>query len=185
MSDVFHHIVNRSLAHVMRFNLKPQHFPESVAEHSFFVAYITAILCSLLEEEKVSVQKEKAVTMALVHDMEEIFSGDILTPMKHYSPEVTAAIQKVNQEMIQKIFQDLPQGLAAHFISLWSEEMKGDSIEAQVVKVADRLSLIAKCSEEVRVGNEFFKEIQETGLCLLEEYDKPWWQKIKNKVIPL
>lgn len=184
MKPIFKHIQNRSLAHVMRFNLKPQHFPESVADHSYFVAYIVAILLKLLEKQGIEVNKEKALQMALVHDMEEIYSGDIVTPFKYYSPEVTEAIKKVNQELIGDVFHDLPEDTAFHFISLWNEEGKGETIEAQVVKVADKLSLVSKCEEEVQVGNEHFKGIYDTGLKFLDEYDKPWWQKIKKEILP-
>lgn len=181
---IFQIILNRSLAHVTRFNLKPQHFPESVAEHSYFTAYIVAILSELLEKGGERINKEKALQMALVHDMEEIFSGDIVTPFKHYSSEVAAAIRKVNKELIEEVFSGLPDTLASHFISLWNEEGQGETIEAQAVKVADKLSLIAKCAEELKVGNEFFKEIYDRQLNLLRQYDKPWWQKIKDQILP-
>jgi 5'-deoxynucleotidase YfbR-like HD superfamily hydrolase len=180
---IFLHIENRSLAHVMRFNIKPQHFPESVADHSYFVAYIVCILCYLLEEKGEVVDKQKALEMALVHDMEEIFSGDIVTPFKHYSPEVEEAISKVNNEMIPEVFEGLPKKLSEHFIGLWTEEGQEESTESQVVKVADKLSLLAKCAEEVRVGNEFFQEIYDKGVEFLEVYDKSWWQIIKPQVL--
>lgn len=182
--NIFSHFLPRSLAHVRRFNLEPQHFPESVAEHSFFVAYITTILCNLLEEAGESVEKEKAVEMALIHDMEESFFGDILTPFKHYSAEITSAIRKVNEEVITQIFQDLPPALASHYITLWNEEGKGETIEAQVVKIADKLSLISKCAEEMKIGNEFFRKIYDKELEGLRVYDKPWWAKIKERVLP-
>lgn len=183
MTPIFSHIQNRSLAHVMRFNLKPQHFPESVADHSYFCAYIVSILCHLLLQAEVRVDTQKALEMALVHDMEEMFSGDIVTPFKHYSQEMEAAIRKVNKEMISDVFADLPCELANHYIALWNEEGVGETIEAQVVKVADKLSLIAKCAEEIRVGNEFFQEIYDQGIKFLEQYDKPWWQKIKAQIL--
>ncbi|MBI1984492.1 MAG: HD domain-containing protein [Candidatus Wildermuthbacteria bacterium] len=182
--SIFSHILNRSLAHVMRFSSKPQHFKESVAEHSFFVAYIVSILCELLKEAGEKIDAEKALRMALVHDIEETFSGDILGPFKHHSLEVSLAIQKVNKEVIAETFQNLPQSLAGHFVSLWTEEGEGKSIEAQVVKSADRLSLIAKCAEEVKTGNTFFKEIYETQLSSLRQYHVSWWDKIKGKVLP-
>ena len=176
--------MNRSLAHVMRFNLKPQHFPESVAEHSYFTAYVVALLARMLEKQGVEINKEKALAMALVHDMEEMFSGDIILPFKYYSPEVTEAIQKVNKELIGDVFSDLPEDTASYFISLWNEEGEGETIEAQLVKVADKLSLISKCLEEMKVGNEFFQSIYDAGLEFLYEYDKSWWQKIKNEILP-
>ena len=132
MNSTFRHIQNRSLAHVMRFNLKPQHFPESVADHSYFTAYIVSILCHLLEKDLV-VDKQKALDMALVHDMEEMFCGDIVTPFKHYSAEVEMAIQKANKELINNVFAGLPKTLAKHYIALWNEEGGGQTLEAQIV----------------------------------------------------
>jgi len=181
--SMFDHILNRSIAHVTRFSGKPQHFQESVAEHSFFVAYIVSILCSLLKTGGEPVDQEKALSMALVHDMEETFSGDILGPFKHHSPEVTSAIRKVNQEVIQETFRDLPETLVRHFVSLWNEEGEGKTKEAQIVKTADRLSLLAKCAEEVKVGNDFFKEMYDSQLTFLKEYKEPWWQKIQHQVL--
>lgn len=183
MADIFDHILNRSLAHITRFSAHPQHFEESVAEHSFFTAYITAILCHLLKEQEEKIDTAKAVSMALVHDVEEMFSGDILSPFKHYSPEVTSAIRKVSVEVIEGAFKGLPTSLKEHFISLWTEEGEGKGIEAQVVKMADRLSLLAKCAEEVKAGNEFFKEIYELQLRSLKGDKLPWWGEIKEKVL--
>ncbi len=181
--DILRHIKNRSLAHIIRYSAHPQHFGESVAEHSFYTAYITAILCRLLKEEEVNIDAEKAISMALVHDAEEMFSGDILGPFKHYSDEVTEAIRKVNLDIIRDAFEGLPNSLTNHFVALWVEEGEGVGIEAQVVKMADRLSLIAKCAEEVKAGNEFFQEMYDEQLARLNRDDKPWWNTIKAKVL--
>ncbi|MDP3900962.1 MAG: HD domain-containing protein [bacterium] len=177
------HILNRALAHIMRFSSHPQHFPESVAEHSFYTAYFTLILCRMLEREGEKIDTAKAISMALVHDAEEMFSGDILGPFKHHSQEVTEAVRKVNLELIQDAFEGLSEDVASHLISLWSEEGKGESMEAQVVKMADRLSLLSKCAEEVKAGNTFFENIYEAQFKQLSEDSKPWWSKIKKEVL--
>ncbi|MFH1584950.1 MAG: YfbR-like 5'-deoxynucleotidase [Patescibacteria group bacterium] len=181
--NIFHHILNRSLAHITRFNATPQHFPESVAEHSFYTAYFTGLLCDLLREAGEEADKEKALSMALLHDMEEMFSGDILTPFKHYSSEVTDAIRKVNKEAIPQVFEGLPQKLKESYIALWTEEGQGETREAEIVKVADRLSLLAKCAEEVKVGNAFFEKVYESQRELLENLKFSWWEKIKEPVL--
>ena len=182
MADIFKHLSNRSLAHAVRFSAKPQHFEESVAEHSFFTTYITSILCDLLQAENVCINREKALMMALVHDGEEIYSGDILSPFKRHSSEVKNAIKKVNQELIQEVFADLPKNIAERYIALWNEEGRQESIEAQVVKIADRISLIGKCAEEVRAGNNFFKKIYDNELAALTDDTKDWWRKIKKHI---
>lgn len=184
MDTLFSHIANRSLAHAARFSGTPQHFPESVAEHSFYTAYITMFLCDLLRQVDHPIDKEKAVSMALIHDAEEMFSGDILTPFKHYSEEVAEAIRHVNKEAIHKnVFEDLPDSLKSNAVELWEEESARLTTEAQVVRVADRISLVAKCAEEVHVGNAYFDDIYENQLNELKELDMTWWNKIKDKVI--
>ncbi|OHA69798.1 MAG: hypothetical protein A3G10_03185 [Candidatus Wildermuthbacteria bacterium RIFCSPLOWO2_12_FULL_49_9] len=183
MNPIFTHLQNRSLAHVMRFSSWPQHFPESVAEHSFFTAYFTSILSYLLQKAGESIDAGKAVQMALVHDMEETFSGDILGPFKHYSPELSRAIRKVNEETILEVFEGLPADLRDYYILLWKEEGSGESLEAEIVKVADKLSLLAKCLEEMNAGNGCMGKVYEESRKKLEEYEAPWWQKIKSQIL--
>lgn len=180
----FEHFLDRSLAHVVRFSGNPQHFHETVGEHSFYVAYFTTILCYFLREAGVKVDEARAMKIALVHDMEESFSGDIRGPFKHRSKEVLDAIRKAGREIIPLVFEDLPKDLSREFIALWKEDTEQKTMEAKVVKVADELSLIAKCHEEAKVGNEFFRPIYERHLEKLRDLDHLWWEKIKGKVLP-
>jgi len=183
MSKIFEHFLDRSLAHVVRFNGKPQQFPESVAEHSFYVTYFTTILLHFLKKAGEPVDEAKALKIALVHDMEEAFSGDILTPFKHYNEEILGAIRKVNRDMIPMAFENLPQELGKEMISLWLEDAEQSSKEGQVVKLADKISLISKCYEETKVGNDYFKPIYERELDKLKNISHPWWQKIKENIL--
>ncbi len=183
MSKVFEHFLDRSLAHVVRFNGKPQQFPESVAEHSFYVAYFTSILLYFLKECAEDIDEIKVLKIALIHDMEEAFSGDILTPFKHYNEEIAEAIRKVNRNTIPLMFEDLPKDLSSEFIKLWTEDAEQSSREAQVVKLADKLSLISKCYEETKAGNDYFKPIYDKELEKLKNLEHPWWQKIKKDIL--
>jgi putative hydrolase of HD superfamily len=183
MAKIFDHFLNRSLAHVTRFNNRPQHFEESVAEHSFYVAHITQILCWLLSEKKVKVDTKKAIQMALIHDQEEGFSGDILNPFKHYNEKVASAIKEVNKETINMMFENLPEKMSKDFVSIWHEESAKDSVEAQIVKVADTLSLVSKCFEEMEAGNNYFADIYKKELKNLKNLSHPWWKKIKEQVL--
>ena len=181
--SILSHVFNRNLSHVRRFNNRPLHFPESVAEHSFYVAHFVQILCQLLKAKKVKVNAEKAVNMALIHDFEEGFSGDILNPFKHYNEKVARAIAKVNEETIQLMFEELPARFSKEFIYLWHEEQARKTIESQVVKVADSLSLISKCFEEIESGNTYFQEIYKKELRVLKNLNYSWWPKIRDEVL--
>jgi putative hydrolase of HD superfamily len=183
MAKIFDHFLNRDLAHVIRFNNRPQHFPESVAEHSFYVAYFSLILCHLCEKKKVTVDTKKAVAMALVHDVEEGFSGDILNPFKHFNEKVFQAIRDVNRRMVGESFTDLTPDLKKELVALWREENTSKSIEAQVVKVADKLQLLSKCFEEIQAGNTYFEEIYKVQLTSLKKLTFPWWKKIRDEVL--
>ena len=183
MAKIFDHLLNRSLAHVTRFNNRPQHFEESVAEHSFYVAYFTLLLCKLLEKEKIKIDHKKALSIAIIHDVEEGLSGDILNPFKHYNEKVYQAIRDVNKVMIGEMFVELSSDLSNELVKLWNEENAGKTIEAQVVKAADKLSLLSKCFEEIQAGNNYFEEIYKNQLSSLKKLDYPWWQKIRDEVL--
>ena len=183
MAKIFEHFLNRDLAHVIRFNNRPQHFPESVAEHSFYVAYFVLILCNLLEKKKIKVDTKKALSIALIHDAEEAFSGDILNPFKHFNEKVYQAIRDVNRRMVGEMFTDLPTDLKKELVSLWNTENKSKSIEAQVVKAADKLQLLSKCFEEIQAGNNYFEEIYKDQLSSLKKLPLPWWKKIRDEIL--
>src|SRR4030042_918725 len=117
--------------------------------------------------------------MAIIHDFEESLSGDILNPFKHYNTKVYQTIKEVNIELIKDVFADLPKNMHEGFIEIWHEETKEKTIESQIVKVADKLSLLSKCFEEIQAGNSYFEEIYKLQLSALKKLDYPWWKKIR------
>ena len=181
--SLFNYFLNRNLAHVKRFNNRPLLFPESVAEHSFYTAHFTQIICWLLSNKKIKVDSQKAISMALIHDSEEGFSGDILNPFKHFNDKIASAIREVNEETVGLMFEELPKELSSDLIDLWHEEQKRGSIESQVVKLADSLSLISKCFEEIEAGNSNFHEIYRKEIKNVSALKYPWFAKIKAEIL--
>ena len=110
--------------------------PESVADHS----YMTAVMCMLLADD--TVDKDKAVKMALVHDMAESVVGD-LTPddidreSKH---------EKEKNAMIE-IVALLPGLQGKDIMDLWLEFEQGSTNEAIFVKEIDLLDLVMQALE--------------------------------------
>jgi 5'-deoxynucleotidase len=183
MKKFFDHILNRDLAHVVRFNNRPQHFPESVAEHSFYVVYFSILLTRVMKKKGIEVDQLETLGMAAVHDMEEGFSGDILNPFKHYNDKVFEAIREVNRQTVTEVFADLPAWLSKDMVDLWKKENAQDSTEAQVVKIADKLSLLAKCREEIDTGNTKFQEIYEREMEELNSLEWDWWVQIRVEIL--
>jgi putative hydrolase of HD superfamily len=105
---------------------------ESVAEHTFGTALLAWILVGILFPE---LDQEKVLKLALIHDLGEIYAGDI-TPHDEITPEEKNARES---DAIRNIFSSLPNGDL--YITLWEEYENGSSPEAGFVKQIDRLEM--------------------------------------------
>ena len=125
--------------------------PESIAEHSFGVAVVAAQLVDDLRARGMIVDGEKVLRMALVHDAGEAFTGDVPMPAK--TAELKSALVKAEDEALQRVLSP-----AEH--ALWRESEEGTSIEARVVKAADKLQMAIKALTYTKQGrgdlDEFF-----------------------------
>jgi len=108
---------------------------ESIAEHSFGVVLLTSLLVDRLRAEGVAIDGEKALRMAIVHDASEAFTGDVPMPAK--SDELSAALERVEDQLLSTV-------LSEGQLALWREAERGESLEARVVKAADKAQMLAK-----------------------------------------
>src|SRR3990167_6543819 len=121
MKRIFKYISDRTLSHIIRFNRMTQHFPEDVAEHSFYTAHFTQILCDLLVEKKIKIDALRAISMALLHDQEEALTGDIITPTKRGSEKISEAIDELNKDLIKLRFEEIDAG-NSYFEEIYKEQ---------------------------------------------------------------
>lgn len=68
---------------------------QSVAEHSFMVAMITRRLANAIFDQNQNEEKRIAVEYALWHDLPEVFTGDMATPIKNYIRSNTTPVEGV------------------------------------------------------------------------------------------
>lgn len=119
--------------------------PESVSDHSFMVA----ILCLIMS--KGGIDKNKAVKMALVHDLAESEVGDIMK-RSHFNGELPAGwegriltkVEKDEKEknVIEKIISNLPKDVSREIFDLWKEYEERKTKEALFVKDIDVLERV-------------------------------------------
>lgn len=103
---------------------------ENSAEHSWHLA----MACwSVARTFQINVNEEKLIKLALVHDLGEIDAGDTFL----YAAERTDA-HVAEREGIRRLASHAGNGIH-ELPKLWEEQETGDSIEARLLKVVDRL----------------------------------------------
>jgi len=109
--------------------------PESLAAHSWAVAIVADFLADLLKADGETIDSEKVLRMALLHDLAEARTGDI--PMPNKNGRVSEAIHTLEATIISEM---LPTSHAA----LWAEAEAGKTLESRVVKAADKIQMMIK-----------------------------------------
>jgi len=157
------------MKYITRWALMRNTRPENICEHSYDVAVLTHALATL-ENTRFGgdVQVEKAVMIALYHDVPEILTGDMPTPIKYVSPVMRDAYKQVESSAIDSILGLLPDDLRPQYGALFSPD-NDLATEKRFVKAADKLSALIKCEEELKQGNTEFKSARDTTEARLRE----------------
>lgn len=111
--------------------------PESVADHSFRVAVMAALLAKL-EGADVG----RAVTLAVFHDMAEARTGDLHKMAQRYLEGKDGAEKAGNGQAAS-----LPPALSGMLSEAFSEIHRKESLEAAIVADADRLDCLFQALE--------------------------------------
>jgi len=151
-NDLIRHFdsVYKRLSSIRRFNATCCIVPENVAAHSFFVTYITMILCDIVNDECLPqvVDTEICLRIALVHDVEESMSGDILANMKTENAGFRRELEIINLNIMKKIYAS-----DTRYIKYWRKINDREDLEGRLVKLADRVALCCYSGNEARLGN--------------------------------
>ena len=156
---------------IQRWALMRNTAQENVQEHSHQVAVLAHAL-AVIRNEKFggAVDPGQIAVAALYHDASEILTGDMPTPIKYDNPDIRRAYKEVEAVAERKLLGMLPQELQ----SVYEPILTGHSGETELlVKAADKLSAYIKCVEELKAGNNEFREAAAQTRKALEEYDLP------------
>jgi len=145
------------LSCILRYNNTPKLLSESVAEHSYYVTFLAMIIGDYLSDKGVELDKLKLLKMSIVHDMEEIISGDIIKILK--VGEFKIALDKLSQKSMHYLCDILGEQRAEEYYALWEEVKVRKSLEARIVDMADLLSCLIYSVKELHCGNRYFREI--------------------------
>jgi len=111
--------------------------PESVADHS----YRAALLAMVFADAR-GLDAEKAVRMALLHDLAEAVVGDSIPGQMSPSEK-----KRSESAAMKSILADLPSKLAVRYAAIWNEYEEGRTRVAKLVKHMDKLEMAIQAAE--------------------------------------
>jgi len=134
-SPVFNLLLEiNKLKSVFRTNISQPGRQESTAEHTWSMTMIAQVVMPQLQAEFPKLSPYRTLRMCLVHDLVEIYAGDV----NKFDEAGREAIKRAERQAMKKlaaIYPDFGQEMS----ELWHEFEKNQSIEAQVANAVDLL----------------------------------------------
>lgn len=182
MSDNFFAYISR-MRYIGRWSLMRNSMPENIQEHSHMVAVLAhalgVIRRDVLGED---CDPNECAAVALFHDCSEILTGDLPTPIKYHSAEISAAYKQVEELACDKLLDTLPAELRGAYEPLLTGEAQQRLHD--IVKAADKLSAYIKCIEERKAGNNEFLSAEKQIRGILDESPLPELRYFMEHFIP-
>lgn len=137
---------------------------DNVAEHSYYVAAITHMLCTIGNElYGRKLPTEQLVTQALFHDSTEVITGDIPAPIKHHNGQILNSFRHIEHLAAERLLSMIPDELKEAYTPLLQpkQSIQADLPYQEYIKAADLIDAYLKCVSELAVGNQEFSVAKE------------------------
>ena len=168
---------------IRRWGLMRNTVPETDMEHSMQTAYIAHGLAALGNARYGrSWNVERIVLIALYHDVSEVITGDLPTPVKYKNPAIQDAYRNLESHARDQLLSMLPEDLEPSFRPYVDADESSE--EWKLVKAADRISAYLKCIEEEKMGNRDFSQAKNSVLESLLLNPMPEVQAFMREFVP-
>ena len=104
---------------------------ESVAEHSYMMSVMSMVLSDMK-----SLNSEKVLKMAILHDWAESKIGDFMPEQIGYEKK-----SELENYAMGEILESLPQKIQSEYNGIWDEFLARDTSEARLVHELDKLEM--------------------------------------------
>ncbi len=171
------------MRYITRWGLMRNTFSENIQEHSYQVAVLSHAL-ALIRREILHLpgpDPDRCAVAAMYHDVSEIITGDMPTPIKYYNPNIRTAYKQVERIAGNHLLDMLPPQLRDSYAPLVLED---DETVKPIVKAADKLSAYLKCVEEQKAGNREFDSAAQQTLEALEKLNLPEMDWFLEQCLP-
>ncbi|MDD3239442.1 MAG: 5'-deoxynucleotidase [Lachnospira sp.] len=172
------------MKYINRWGLMRNTRSENLCEHSLEVAFIAHALGIINNEiYHGNVDAERLAILGMYHDVTEIITGDMPTPVKYYSAVIRNAYKEVENVAETEMLSGIPEELRDRYRGLMLETNEEEQLW-HYVKAADKLSAYIKCLEEGRTGNTDFADAERTIKKSIDEMHLPEVDYYVEKFIP-
>ena len=171
MSNNFFAYISR-MKLIRRWGLMRNTQPENDMEHSMQVVMLAHGMGAIANRRfGARVDLGRIALLAAYHDVSEVITGDLATPIKYLNPDIKRSFHAIEDIACDKLASMLPDDLRGDYLPLLRPDT--DSREWRIVKAADKLSAYLKCLEELKAGNAEFARARETIAAQLADIDLP------------
>ena len=124
---------------------------ESIADHCFGVVFLTHFLCPLVNAK---LDRNKAVSIAIVHEIGETRVGDIpYVALKYFQNKDEMETMAIND-----VLSPLGKNITEESLELFREFEDGTTLEGRFVKAIDKLEMLVTAAEYEKAGFSGLKD---------------------------
>ncbi len=155
---------------IKRWGLKRNAHDENVMEHSWEVSVIAHTLALIKNRYfEGNLDANAIATAALYHDITEVITGDLPTPIKYHSREINNAYKQIEKQAELELLALLPIELRSDFeLLIHHDKMPEEHV--RIIKAADKISAYLKCQAELKAGNKEFEIAAEQIALTINEF---------------
>lgn len=115
------------------------HETATLAGHHYTATLMVWLLGRKIKQAGGKLNERKVILMIMIHDLSEIFGGDIAGPLNRKYPELREYKDKIGDCAIGVLTDYLDPQTKAEWHELWQEMKEANTDEAMVVKICDQM----------------------------------------------
>lgn len=168
------------MKYIYRWGLMRNTDRESLSRHSLEVA-MTAHALGVINNEIFggNIDAQRLAVLGMYHDMSEIITGDMPTPIKYMNKDISAAYKSIEKSAKLSLEEKLPKELKP----IYHDILFDDKYE-KFIKAADKISAYIKCTEEENAGNRDFVKAKTAAKSAIEKLGLPEADYFMENFIP-
>jgi len=172
------------IKYINRWGLMNNTRQENLSEHSLEVAIIAHAL-GVINKKRFngSLNPERLAVLAMYHDVCEIITGDLPTPVKYNNEKIKNAYKEIEKQAQLQLINMLPNDIAQEYKSILCE-CDNEKELWKYIKAADKISALIKCTEELIMGNKEFIKAHQATRNAIDKMDLPEVKVFMEEMFP-